>query len=212
MPEERLPPKTRSQSGESHYQNSSLGYVAARGCGHHFVIIATGGQTQRGQHGGHIKRRQMANNAGLQTDRQHVSKTKLRISGRIIRICFVRVTRNSGRGRRMLEPAQSIQAPICCDASDRLLLVCGIKFIARLTRRLPIAHVVTTTPEDDASLPSGINASGSTCGVVRVVTYQGNIQLKRDPPAATVNCEHAAFGRGKLPPLDHAQTAKTHWN
>ena len=37
-----------------------------------------------------------------------------------------------------------------------------------MTRHLPIAHFVTTMPEGNASLPSGISTSCSTCSVVPV--------------------------------------------
>ena len=68
-----------------------------------------------------------------------------------------------------------------------------------LSWHLPVAHVVATTPEEDQSWSAGIITSGSTCGVLRVVLYQRDIQKERDPPAARINYQHAGLGRGNCP-------------
>ena len=86
---------------------------------------------------------------------------------------------------------------VCCERPT--LSGVRAKLNGCLSWHLPVAHVVATTPGKDSSRPAGIITSGSTCGVVRVVLYQRGIQLERDPPAATVNYQHAGLGRGNCP-------------
>ena len=86
---------------------------------------------------------------------------------------------------------------VCCERPT--LSGVRAKLNGCLSWHLPVAHVVATMPEEDQSWSAGIITSGSTCGVLRVVLYQRDIQKERDPPAARISYQHAGLGRGNCP-------------